>query len=193
MGQMTVSCFLSLCLLLTGYGGIQESSSAAPESQSNVVSEGNASSAVLWEVLSDAKPPENIPLQPAKDDRIDGQEEITEVKLKVQVGIREFSATLEDNAAADAFTEMLKDAPVTISMRDYSGFEKVGSLGSTLPADDQQITARPGDIVLYTGNQIVMFYGSNSWSYTRLGRIDDLSDWKETLGIGDVSVTFSVG
>lgn len=193
MGQMTVSCFLSLCLLLTGYGGIQESSSAAPESQSNVISEGNASSAVLGEVLPDAKPPENIPLQPAKDDRIDGQEEITEVKLKVQVGSREFSATLEDNAAADAFTEMLKDAPVTISMRDYSGFEKVGSLGSTLPADDQQITAQSGDIVLYTGNQIVMFYGSNSWSYTRLGRIDNLSDWKEALGIGDVSVTFSVG
>lgn len=100
-----------------------------------------------------------------------------------------FSATLNDNETARAFSEML---PLTLEMRDYSGFEKVGSLEKSLPTSNIQITTQSGDIVLYNGNQIVVFYGSNSWSYTRLGKIDDLTGWKEALGDGDVSVTFQI-
>ena len=62
-----------------------------------------------------------------------------------------------------------------------------------LATGNASVTAGAGDIVLYQGNQIVLFYGSNSWSYTRLGRIDDLTGWTEALGSGDVSVTFSLG
>lgn len=69
----------------------------------------------------------------------------------------------------------------------------VGSLETDLPADDSRTTTRAGDIVLYNGNQIVVFYGSNSWSYTRIGKIDDLSGWEDALGSGDVTVTFSLG
>ena len=87
--------------------------------------------------------------------------------------------------------EMMREAPVVIEMRDYSGFEKVGSLGASLPTSNSQTTTQAGDIVLYNGNQIVIFYGSNSWSYTRLGKIDDLTGWEEALGSGDVTVTFS--
>jgi len=87
---------------------------------------------------------------------------------------------------------MMSNAPINIQMSDYSGFEKVGSLGTSLPADDSQTTTHAGDIVLYNGNQIVIFYGSNSWSYTRLGKIDDLSGWEDALGSGDVMVTFSL-
>ena len=87
----------------------------------------------------------------------------------------------------------MREAPVVIQMSDYSGFEKVGSLGTSLPASNSQITTKSGDIVLYNGNQIVIFYGSNSWNYTRIGRIDDLSGWEDALGNGDVTVTFSVG
>ena len=83
--------------------------------------------------------------------------------------------------------------PMTIQMSDYAGFEKVGALGTSLPTSNSQTTTQAGDIVLYQGNQIVLFYGSNSWSYTRLGRIDDLTGWTEALGSGDVSVTFSLG
>ena len=78
-------------------------------------------------------------------------------------------------------------------MSDYAGFEKVGALGTSLPTNNSQTTTQAGDIVLYQGNQIVLFYGSNSWSYTRLGKIDDLTGWSEVLGSGDVSVTFSLG
>lgn len=119
--------------------------------------------------------------------------EETDVKLKVEVNGTTFTATPEDNAAADAFVEMIREAPVVIQMNDYSGFEKVGPLGTSLPTSNSQTTTQAGDIVLYNGNQIVIFYGSNSWSYTRLGKIDDLTGWKRALGSGDVTVTFSVG
>lgn len=119
--------------------------------------------------------------------------EETEMKLNVEVNGTTFTATLEDNAAVDAFVEMMREAPVVIEMNDYSGFEKVGPLGASLPASNIQTTTQAGDIVLYNSNQIVIFYGSNSWSYTRLGKIDDLTGWEEALGSGDVTVTFSIG
>ena len=121
------------------------------------------------------------------------EEESAEMKMNVQVGASTFTATLEDNAAVDALVEMMENGPVTIQMSDYAGFEKVGALGASLPASNSQTTTQAGDIVLYQGNQIVLFYGSNSWSYTRLGKIDDLTGWAEALGSGDVSVTFSLG
>lgn len=120
------------------------------------------------------------------------EENIVE-NINVQVGDVVFSATLEENEAVTAFVEMMQENPIVIQMSDYSGFEKVGSLGVNLPASNSQITTQAGDIVLYNGNQIVIFYGSNSWSYTRLGHIDDLTGWEEALGSGDVTVTFSVG
>lgn len=112
--------------------------------------------------------------------------------MNVQVGDVVFSATLEENEAVSALVEMMRESPVVIQMSDYSGFEKVGSLGTSLPASNSQTTTQAGDIVLYNGNQIVIFYDSNSWSYTRLGHIDDLTGWEEALGSGDVTVTFSL-
>ena len=109
-------------------------------------------------------------------------------KLNITVNGRSFSATMEDNTASRALLDML---PLTISMSDYSGFEKVGSLGASLPTSNAQTTTQEGDVVLYNGNQIVIFYGSNSWSYTRLAHVDDLTGWAEALGSGDVTVTFA--
>ena len=113
-------------------------------------------------------------------------------KMTVEVGGSQFTATLEDNEPVDALVEMMGENPVPIQMIDYAGFEKVGSLGASLPTSNSQTTTQAGDIVLYQGNQIVIFYGSNSWSYTRLGRIDDLTGWESALGNGDVTVTFSL-
>ncbi len=103
-----------------------------------------------------------------------------------------FFATFADNSGAQALRDLLAKGDITIQMSDYAGFEKVGSLGQSLPTSNSQTTTQAGDIVLYQGNQIVIFYGSNSWSYTRLGRIDDLTGWTEALGSGSVSVTFSL-
>lgn len=113
------------------------------------------------------------------------------MKMNVNVNGQNFIATLERNSAADALIQIMKLEPVTLQLEDYSGFEKVGPLGQNLPTSDSQTTTHPGDIVLYQGNQIVMFYGSNSWNYTPLGHIDDLTGWEEALGSGNVTVTFS--
>ena len=112
--------------------------------------------------------------------------------MNIQIGDAHFTATLEDNAAVHELIEMMREKPITIKMNDYSGFEKVGSLGRSLTTNDHRITTAAGDIVLYNGNQIVMFYGSNSWSYTRIGRIDDLSGWKEALVKGSITAIFSL-
>ena len=119
-------------------------------------------------------------------------EENAVMNMKVQVGDTIFSATLEENVAVSALVDMMRESPVVLQMSDYSGFEKVGSLGTSLPASNSQTTTQAGDIVLYNGNQIVAFYGSNSWSYTRLGHIDDLTGWEDALGSGDVTVIFSL-
>ena len=114
------------------------------------------------------------------------------MQMNVNVNGSDLTATLEQNTAVDSLVEMLRDGPLTLELSDYAGFEKVGPLGTSLPTSNQQTTTQAGDIVLYQGNQIVMFYGSNSWSYTRLGHIDDLTVWEEALGSGDVTVTFSL-
>lgn len=119
-------------------------------------------------------------------------QEETAMQMNVNVNGSDFTATLEQNTAVDSLVEMLRDGPLTLELSDYSGFEKVGPLETSLPTSNQQTTTQAGDIVLYQGNQIVMFYGSNSWSYTRLGHIDDLTGWEEALGSGDVTVTFSL-
>lgn len=128
----------------------------------------------------------------AETDIQNNTEENKVANMNVQVGDVVFSATLEENEAVSALVEMMREDPVVIQMSDYSGFEKVGPLGTSLPVNNSQTTTQAGDIVLYNGNQIVIFYGSNSWSYTRLGHIDDLTGWEDALGSGDVKVTFSL-
>ena len=119
-------------------------------------------------------------------------EDMTAMKMSVTIGDQSFAATLEDNAATRELVKMMEEEPISINMDDYSRFEKVGSLGKSLTTDNRQITTQAGDIVLYSGNQIVMFYGSNSWSYTKIGKIDDLSGWEDALGNGSVTAVFSL-
>ena len=112
--------------------------------------------------------------------------------LKITVGDTELLATFEDNSSAEAFRELLAQGPLTVEMEDYGGFEKVGPLGITLPRNDTSITTEPGDVILYQGNQITLYYGTNTWSFTRLARINDPSGLAEKLGNGTVSITFSL-
>lgn len=126
------------------------------------------------------------------DEESEGEAIMAQNTFYVSVGGETFSATFADNSGAQALKELLAGGDITIQMSDYGGFEKVGSLGQSLPTENSQTTTQAGDIVLYQGNQIVLFYGSNSWSYTRLGKIDDLTGWEETLGNGAVSVTLSL-
>ena len=99
----------------------------------------------------------------------------------------------EENESAAALAELVKDQPIRINMSMYGGFEQVGSLGTSLPRNDAQTTTQAGDIVLYSGNQIVVFYGTNSWAYTRLGNITDqtAAQMKDLLGNGNVTIELS--
>ncbi len=91
--------------------------------------------------------------------------------LKIEMGENVLLAELADTDAARMLAEKLAEGSVTIAVSNFGGWEKVGSLPWELPAADQQLTAQPGDIMLYTGDSIVLFYGENSWAYTRLGQI----------------------
>lgn len=124
-------------------------------------------------------------------DRIAG-EEAPSMRMTVSVNGVDFSATLAGNEASDAFAELVRERPLVIELDDYAGFEKVGSLGTSLPADDERIVTAPGDIMLYQGDQIVMFYGSNTWGYTPLAQVDNLAGWEGALGDGDVDAVFSI-
>lgn len=124
--------------------------------------------------------------------------ELSDRKISIQIksdsGSHTLTASLADNSSAMAFYELLEKGPVTIKMNEYGGFEKVGSLGTSLPRSDSQLATTAGDIMLYQGKQITIFYNNNSWSYTRLGKVDGVTqaELKKILGKGDVTAVFSV-
>ena len=112
--------------------------------------------------------------------------------IKLKVNSHVLNVKLEDNSAAKALMDKLKMGDVTIHAEDYGGFEKVGDLGFSLPRSDKYITTSVGDIVLYDGNEISIFYNSNSWSYTKLGKVQNIKDLKKILGNGDVKLVLSL-
>lgn len=107
--------------------------------------------------------------------------------MRLLIGETEVPVTWENNASVEALKEL---SPITIQMSMYGGFEQVGSIGQGIVRNDVQTETSYGDIVLYSGNQIVIFYGSNSWAYTRLGHVDlSQQEMREMLGSGDVAIT----
>ena len=113
--------------------------------------------------------------------------------MQMMIGETPVTVAWEDNASVEALKALAAEG-LAIEMSMYGGFEQVGSIGQSLPRDDAQTTTTSGDIVLYSGNQLVVFYGSNSWAYTRLGHITDQTpaQMKALLGSGDVTITLSM-
>lgn len=118
------------------------------------------------------------------------------MSIRVTAGGKTVTVKLEENEAAQELIRRLQEDEITCTVDDYGGFEKVGPLGCNLPRNDTRINVRSGDIVLYSGNQIVLFYGNNSWSYTRLGRAEDVSqdEWMDFLsaGAGEIEITLGL-
>jgi len=117
-------------------------------------------------------------------------------EIKITVSGKTLPVKIEGNMATKALVEALRGSSITYEADDYGGFEKVGALGRTLPSDNKQISTSAGDVVLYNSSNIVLFYGSNTWSYTRLGKIqyESLDELKSFLkaGEGNISVTLSL-
>ena len=166
---MTRILYLFLAVLgLSGCGNSSSPADSAPPPSQSVISEQESSQS------QDNSSSQEAPM------------------LKITVGDQELLATFADNSSAEAFRDLLAQGPVTISMDDYGGFEKVGSLGTTLTRNDTRITTQPGDVILYQGNQITIYYGTNTWNFTRLAKINDSTDLQAKLGTGTVQVTFSL-
>lgn len=133
-------------------------------------------------------------IQPAESARESTQQEETEMKMKVQVGDTVFTATLAENSSVDALKELMADGSLTLNMSDYANMEKGADLGVTLPQNNEQMNTQTGDIILYQGRTFVIYYDTNSWSLTPIGKIDnmDAEELREALGTGDVTVTLSL-
>ena len=160
----------------------------------NAVTEISKSENVETESSEENDEPEGDAMYHTEDNGTVDYEATGDNIMIMTIGDTKVNVDWEDNWAVEALRNMAKDGDVTIKMTMYGGFEQVGSIGQSLPRDDKQTTTSSGDIVLYSGNQIVVFYGSNSWSYTRLGHISDKdeAEMTELLSNGDVTITLSI-
>lgn len=148
------------------------------------------------QTTAEPAPSEDAPdSESISDETEETAEETVVPELKMKIDGQELPVAWEDNESVDALLTLASDSPVTVAMSIYGGFEQVGSLGTSIPRNDVQTTTQAGDIVLYSGDQIVVFYGSNSWAYTRLGRIEGLSgtELAELLGNGAVELILFTG
>lgn len=119
-------------------------------------------------------------------------EEVNMIKLSVNGKILDIK--LENNSSSVAFMEKLKNGEIIVKAEDYGNFEKVGDLGFDLPTNDKQITTEPGDLILYQGNKITLYYDTNTWTFTKLGKVQNVSkeNLKQILGSDDVTLKFSL-
>lgn len=174
---LSIFLVITLILLISGCGR-----------QSTPESSGDATANSVEE--SEMK---TTPSNSSEADVNEEKQEKTEAILQMKIRDMVVRVEWEDNESVQALKNLCRDEPLVIQMSMYGGFEQVGSIGTSLPRNDSQITTREGDIVLYSGNQIAVFYGSNSWAYTRLGHItdQDATSMAELLGNGDVTITIS--
>ena len=117
------------------------------------------------------------------------------IRLTIEGG-RTFTATLVDNSSTQALKEQLAKGSITVEMEDYASMEKVGSLGISLPRNDRPTTTGPGDLILYMGNNLVIYYDTNSWNFTRIGKVNGVDTRNEMLellgGDGKILITLSI-
>jgi len=117
--------------------------------------------------------------------------------MNITVNGKTLSATMVENSSTTALKELLETGDITYTAHDYGNFEKVGDIGHTLPQNNEEITTEPGDIILYQGRNVCLYYDTNNWNFTRLGKIDNVSqrELKSFLNAGgeDITVTLSLG
>lgn len=183
MKRSVLAASFALALAITGCAGMGDSTVPPADETIPVVQE------------SASLPAEE---QAEPDDTIvetqEGNRDQEENEMRMRIAETDVVVEWEDNQAVSDLMALAAGGPITVELSMYGGFEQVGPLGTSLTVDDEQITTQPGDIVLYAGNQISIFYGANSWAYTKLGHITDKTadEMADLLGNGDVSVTITV-
>ena len=203
---LVLSLGLSLSLMACGsiesQGGTGNEQTTTAEQQESEAGTAETTTAEITEATeaddssdrteSDALEPDSQ--EETQGETVAGNKALEENQIRIIVGDNSFIVRLEDNESAAALRELLKDGDKTISASNYGGFEKVCQLGQTLPSNDVQTTTAAGDVMLYSSNQIVIFYDSNSWAYTRLGKVEDLTaeDLEEILSGPETEITLSI-
>ena len=208
MKKISVISLIALCCVLFSAcnSGENQTETTAPTSQVTT-SSGTIAKEIIQPATTAAEQTTGTETTKAIEETTDLQEEVTQaqndepsehadeisVDLQMTIGNTPVSVDWEDNEAAEALKDLCRNQPLTIQMSMYGGFEQVGSIGTALPQNDVQTTTTAGDIVLYSGDQMVVFYGSNTWAYTRLGHITDKTqaELAELLSNGNVTVTLS--
>ena len=136
---------------------------------------------------------EVIETEPVTDVVVTEPDSESEQLLKIEVNGNTFYADFEDNSSAKALKEKLQAGSLTLEMEDYGGFEKVGDLPFSLPTNDENITTSAGDVILYQGNKLTIYYDTNTWTFTKVAKIRDAdSSLKSKLGEGNVKATFTI-
>lgn len=187
---LIIPLMLVVLAMLAGCAAGQASAPGAQQSGSNAELAENPAQ----QTASAAETPED--LAPVEEEPSQEEEEtgVAQNLFYITAGDTTFTAVFADNSSAQALRELLEQGDLTLSMSDYGGFEKVGSLGSQLPQNNEHITTGPGDVILYQGSSITIYYDTNSWNFTRLGKIEDVTkeELLAALGEGDVEVTLSL-
>jgi len=209
MKKISVISLIALCCVLFSAcnSGENQTETTAPTSQVTT-SSGTIAKEIIQPATTAAEQTTDTATTKAIEETTDLQEEVTQaqndepsehadeisVDLQMTIGNTPVSVDWEDNEAVDALKDLCRNQPLTIQMSMYGGFEQVGPIGTSLPQNDMRTTTSAGDIVLYSGDQMVVFYGSNSWAYTRLGHITDRSaeDMTDLLSNGDTVITISL-
>ena len=209
MKKISVISLIALCCVLFSAcnSGENQTETTAPTSQVTT-SSGTIAKEIIQPATTAAEQTTDTATTKAIEETTDLQEEVTQaqndepsehadeisVDLQMTIGSTPVSVDWEDNEAVEALKDLCRNQPLTIQMSMYGGFEQVGPIGTALPQNDMRTTTSAGDIVLYSGDQMVVFYGSNSWAYTRLGHITDRSaeDMTDLLSNGDTVITISL-
>ena len=209
MRKISVISLIALCCVLFSAcnSGENQTETTAPTSQVTT-SSGTIAKEIIQPATTAAEQTTGTETTKAIEETTDLQEEVTQAQndepsehadektfeLQMTIGNTPVSVDWEDNEAVEALKDLCRNQPLTIQMSMYGGFEQVGPIGTALPHNDVQTTTSAGDIVLYSGDQMVVFYGSNSWAYTRLGHITDRSaeDMTDLLSNGDTVISISL-
>ena len=209
MKKISVISLIALCCVLFSAcnSGENQTETTAPTSQVTT-SSGTIAKEIIQPATTAAEQTTGTETTKAIEETTDLQEEVTQAQndepsehadektfeLQMTIGNTPVSVDWEDNEAVEALKDLCRNQPLTIQMSMYGGFEQVGPIGTSLPQNDMRTTTSAGDIVLYSGDQMVVFYGSNSWAYTRLGHITDRSaeDMTDLLSNGDTVITISL-
>ncbi len=193
-----ILCLIFLIVLLTACNRADKTEPTDPhkETQAAAVQTEQPTEITATQIAKEPTAPEATQAINSQTDEATEYEEPTKersMSLRMTIGDTPVSVAWEDGDAVEALRELCREKPLTIDMSMYGGFEQVGSIGTALPTADRQTTTSPGDIVLYSGDQLVVFYGSNTWAYTRLGHITDQTTQELTqlLSNGNVTITLS--